>query len=187
MDTIELLYVITFGFVFVVFAFLIGYALNPIKRARIQRLLLNRNYGVVVIRGKGGHTIFKVHDFNKITFTYGSGEHAKTYTINEEYIDRTGTVPLIYFQVDDANPATLNPAAQKKIPPEALNSVVLLIKALHEAKTQLTQRKTLILMLIILAFTVIGCVLSFYSLMKVGELEALTHAVGNTCASITTT
>jgi predicted RNA binding protein YcfA (HicA-like mRNA interferase family) len=175
MNVVEAMYLTLYGFIALTIAFLVGYIIDPRNRARLLRVITNRNYGVVAIRGKGGHTTYKMHDFNKVTFSHGKGEHAKVYVINEDYTDRSGTVPIAYYHVDDTNPATLLHSASKKIPPEAMNSIVLLIKALNEAKTSLTQNKMLILLIIILAISAITLLLVFLTLIKLGGVEAMTR------------
>jgi len=155
-DALDAMYIIIYGLLAIVLALILGYVVSPFGRANILRKVTNKNYGVVGLRGRGGHTTFKMHDFNKRTYTFGSGEFKKTFVIDESHVDRAnGTVPLQFFNIDDVSALTLDkqhlPPAEfgattnRKMPPENLNSIIMLIKALSEAGAALKQNKTFIL------------------------------------------
>lgn len=156
LDALDWIYIMIYGLLAVVVAVLIGYIATPFGRANLLRKITNRNYGVIGLRGRGGHTTFKMHDFNKRTYEFGSGEYKKAFVIDEEHIDRAnGSVPLQYFNIDDVSalsldkskisPAEFIPTTNRRMPPENLNSIIMLIKALSEAGAALKQNKTFII------------------------------------------
>lgn len=110
-NLIEWIYIIVIGLLFILTALLFGYTRFPANKARILRQITGRNYGVVVLRGRGGHLVFKFHDFNVVTFNYGPKDSQKTYLIKQENLDRIGSVPVIYFNIDDVSPITFNPTS----------------------------------------------------------------------------
>lgn len=190
MDLLETLQVLLYGFVAVVVAFLIGYLLDPFKRARILRVVTSRNYGVVAIRGKGGQTTYKVHDFNKPTCEYGKGDNKRSYAIIEEsgekvYVDHAGTVPVIYFNIDDANPATLLRGSEKKILPENIESIIMLVKARSEAKAQLSLKTMKILLIICLALSAICLLVAFLTYNEVGSTKGAINSIARVISNYT--
>jgi hypothetical protein len=182
--TIEELQLYFYGFIFILIFFFIGYLLDPIKRARILRTITGRNYGVVVIRGKGGQTVYKVHDFNKPTFEHGKGDSKKTYSIIEEsedkvYVDHAGNVPIIYFGINETIPYTLLQGSTKKIPPENVESIIMLIKARSEAKAQLSLKTIQLLIIICAALTAVTLLLVFLTYKDVGATRDLVMQAAN--------
>jgi hypothetical protein len=182
--SIEELYLYFGLFTLAIVTFIVGYLLDPIKRAKMIRTFTNRNYGVVVIRGKGGQTIYKVHDFNKPTCEYGKGENKKAYSIIEEagdkvYVDHAGSVPIMYFAIDDTTPITLVAGSTKRILPENVESIIMLIKARSEAKAQMNLKTIKILLIICLALGAIGLLISFLTYNEVGGIKSLVMQVGN--------
>lgn len=182
--TIGELYVYFGFFTLSIILFIAGYLLDPIKRARVLRTITSRNYGVVVIRGKGGQTIYKVHDFNKPTIEYGKGDNKKAFSIIEEagdrvYVDHTGNVPLIYFSIDDTTPITLVQGSAHRILPENIESIIMLIKARSEAKAQMNLKIIKILLIICLALTAIGLLLTFLTYNQIGGLQQAIAAAIN--------
>lgn len=171
-------------FTLLVIMFIVGYLFDPIKRAKLIRTLTNRNYGVVVIRGKGGQTIYKVHDFNKPTCEYGKGENKKSYSIIEEandkvYVDHAGSVPIMYFAIDDTIPITLVAGSSKRVLPENVESIIMLIKARSEAKAQLSLKTIKILLIIVLAITAIALLLTFLTYNEVGGVKGIVMQATN--------
>lgn len=189
--TIDELYMYFYIFTMLVIVFIFGYLLDPIKRARILRTFTGRNYGVVVIRGKGGQTIYKVHDFNKPTIEYGKGDAKKSFSIIEEaeekvYVDHTGAVPIIYFSVDDTSPITLVAGSAHRILPENVESIIMLIKARSEAKAQMNLKTVKILLIICLALSAIGLLIAFLTYNEVGSLKPLVMQAANYTPPINT-
>lgn len=182
--TIEELYLYFGLFTFAIILFIVGYMLDPIKRARILRTLTGRNYGVVIIRGKGGQTQYKVHDFNKTTVEHGKGDAKKTFSIIEEagekvYVDHTGNVPIIYFSIDDTMPITLVEGSAHRILPENVESILMLFKARSEAKAQMNLKTIKILLIICLALNAIALLLIFLTYNRIGGVEQAYAAIAN--------
>ena len=169
-DLIEWLYIIVIFLVAVSAAVLAGWTRFPANKAKLLRQLTGKNYGVVVLRGRGGHIQFGMHDFNVIKYDYGPKDMQKTYLIKQENLDRIGSIPVIYFNIDDAVPITFNPTSDKKVAPENLNSIFMLLKAWIESGAALTQNK-----LFLLACATLICVIINM---------ALTYSTGSSCGGI---
>jgi hypothetical protein len=161
-DLIETLYIGLAGIVGVLAALLIGYTRFAGNKAKLLRQITSKNYGVVALRGRGGHTKYYIHDFDKVTFEYGPTNGRRTFLIKQDVnYDRIGSAPLIYFNIDDANPITFNATGDKKVAPENLNSIFMLLKAWIEAGAALTQNKMFLIVVATLILVIIGLALSY--------------------------
>jgi hypothetical protein len=182
--TIDELYFYFYIFVMLIIVFIFGYLLNPIKRASVLRTVTGRNYGVIIVRGKGGQTAYKVHDFNKPTAEYGKGESKKTFSIIVEagdkvYVDHAGNVPIMYFNIDDTSPITLLQGSTRRILPENIESIIMLVKARSEAKAQLSLKTIKILLIVCLAISAICLLLAFLTYNNTNNLKDLVIQAGN--------
>ena len=160
-DLLEWVYIIVISLLAIVGALLIGYTRFPAYKARLLRQVTGRNYGVVVLRGRGGHLVFKMHDFNVVTYSYGPKDAQKTYLIKQENLDRFGSVPVIYFNIDDVNPITFNTTSDKRMAPENLNSIFMLLKAWVESGAAIVQNKLFLLACATVILLIIALVLEY--------------------------
>jgi len=187
-DQLDWMYIIIYGLLFGVVAVIVGYIATPFGRANLLRKITNKNYGVIGLRGRGGHTTFKMHDFNKRTYDFGSGEYKKTFVIDEEHIDRAnGSVPLQYFNIDDVSalsldknklpPAEFVTTTNRRMPPENLNSIIMLIKALSEAGAALKQNKTFIIVVGVLVICLMTLIIAWMGWQSAQAADAKANVI----------
>lgn len=183
MTIIEIIY-LGFGAFFLVLAtFLVGYTRHEETRARLQRMFLKKNYGVVEIDYKGGFVKRLVHDFSNTLVIHGRGDSKKAFVLDKKFIKHEGNIPLARFVEDDASEADncsfshAQPVStsEYKVPPENLNSIITLIKTRAAAKAAFDQKLLLWLLVIVGVFALLTLLLVY---VNFGGIQAILETIG---------
>lgn len=178
MTIIEIIYLGFFGILAILVSFFVGYTRHAETRARLLRLILKRNYGVVEVDFKGGFVKRLVHDFNKNTFTISRGEHKKTFILDKNKIKHEGNIPLARFVEDDVSSAEnlsfsmSRPVSTSayKVPPENVTSEFVLQKNVAAAKANQENKWFFLLLVLIGIFSLITMILVFVNFSGVQAL-----------------
>ena len=178
MTILEIIYFGFFGILLVLVSFIIGFTRHAESRARLLRLILKRNYGVVEVDFKGGFVKRLVHDFNKSSFDISRGEHKKTFILDKNRIKHEGNIPLARFVEDDTSAAenlSFSPSEPRstsgyKVPPENVTSMFVLQKNVAAAKANQENKWLFLLVILLFVFSLITMILVFVNFAGVQSL-----------------
>jgi len=180
---IEIIYLGFGGFFAVFVAFLLGYTRHEETRARLLRMFLKKNFGIVEIDYKGGFSKRLVHDFSNTLVIHGRADSKKAFVLDKQFIKHEGNIPLARFVEDDASTADnvefnyAQPVSKSeyKVPPENLNSIITLIKTRAAAKAAFDQKMLLWLLVIVGVFALLTLLLVY---VNFGGIQAILEQVG---------